>query len=131
MDATALWFAIGAGAVASAAAGAAGSWWWQSRHARSLHAKLEKSEQARIAAVERSRQARAQVTQLQQALAVAKGTPDDRSAAGAEPLDAQTPTADDARERRARLSRQLDETPLLRPRHEVPTHGFADTVPVE
>jgi chromosome condensin MukBEF ATPase and DNA-binding subunit MukB len=131
MDTTALWFAIGTGAVASAAAGVAGGWWWQSRHAKSLHAKLEKSEQARTAAVERSRQARAQVAQLQQALAAAKGHPDDRSTVGAEPLEAHTPTADDAQQRRARLSRQLDETPLLRPRHEVASHGFADTVPVE
>lgn len=111
-------------AVVFGAAGAAAAWWWQSRSLRALRKRLEQSEQARAAANERSRQARAQIAQLQQDLAIAK--------AAALPVTAtrvEAPPVESAQQRRDRLSKQLDDATLVLPRHEAPADGFADTQP--
>lgn len=118
---TQLLLSMAAAAVAGVSAGAGGAWWWQSRTVRALHARLGQSEQARATVTERSRQARAQIAQLQQALAAAKAELATR---------AQASERVDGRQRREQLSRALDEQPtLVLPRQELPADGFADTQP--
>ncbi len=116
-------------ALLAATGGAGAAWFWQARALRRLQTRLDKSEKKRAAADERSQQARAQVTQLQQALAAAKA---EAAAVAQAQREAQAAAAaDDVRQRRERLSRVLDEgQSLMRPRHEAPAHGFADTLPV-
>lgn len=67
MDPTALLW-IGAAAAGGAAAGAAGTWWHLSRRIDVLRERMERSEQARNGAVERSAQAREQIAQLNKAI---------------------------------------------------------------
>ena len=94
--------------------------------ARGAEARLEHAEQARATAHERSRQARQQVAQLQQALATAKA----QQAAAGEAAKAKN--ADDTPSRREQLARKLDDEPtLVLPRRELPADGFADTMPFQ
>lgn len=109
-------------ALAGGAAGAGGAWWWQSRSVRALQARLAQSEQSRATVTERARQARAQITQLQQDLATVKA----ELAAKEKAAD----RADGGRHRREQLSRTLDDqATLVLPRPELPADGFAETQP--
>lgn len=119
-----LWMAASAGV--SGLAAAAGVGWWTMRTVKALRTRLEHAEQARATAHERSRQARQQVAQLQQALATAKAQ---QTAAGEA---AKAKNADDTPSRREQLARKLDDEPtLVLPRRELPADGFADTMPFQ
>jgi uncharacterized protein HemX len=119
---TQLMLAMVVAALAGGAAGAGGAWWWQSRSVRALQARLAQSEQSRATVTERARQARAQITQLQQDLATVKA----ELAAKEKAAD----RADGGRHRREQLSRTLDDqATLVLPRPELPADGFAETQP--
>ncbi len=103
--------AVGSGLLAGVGVGV-----WARRQITALRTQIEHSEAARTAAVERSRQARQQIAQLQEELAAAKAELGKRKS---EPS------------RRDEVARRLDEEPtMVLPRRELPSTGFADTMPL-
>jgi hypothetical protein len=115
MDAQTLLWVLSSGA-GSALIGGAVAWWWQGRAIKALRGRLDACEASRVTAVERSRQARGQINQLQQALAAAR---------------AELAARDEDRQRREQVARRLDEAPMLvLPKAELPANGFADTLPI-
>jgi len=103
--------AVGSGLVASIGVGV-----WARRQLSALRAQVEHSETAHAAAVERSRQARQQIAQLQEELTAAK---------------AELSTRRNEPKRREDVARRLDEEPtMVLPRRELPSTGFADTMPL-
>lgn len=103
--------AMGSGLLAGVGVGV-----WARRQITALRAQVEHSEAARTAAVDRSRQARQQIAQLQEELAAAK---------------AELGTRKGDQKRRDEVARRLDEEPtMVLPRRELPSSGFADTMPL-
>jgi len=100
-------------AVSGALAGAAACYWPLSRVITGLRQRLERSEQARNGAVERSAQAREQIAQLNRAITELRRT---HSAQPRQPA---------ARQQLDKALAKGDEETLL-PRHE-PLKAFADT----
>lgn len=109
-----MWTAVAA--VGSGGLVGAGVGMWARQRLTALRAQVEHSEAARAAAVERSRQARQQVAQLQEELTATKAELGKRKS---EP------------KRRDEVARRLDEEPtMVLPRRELPANGFADTMPL-
>jgi len=77
--------ALASAAIGGAIAGAAACYWPLSRAIRGLRDRLERSEQARNGAVERSAQAREQISQLNRAITELRRTHSVRSAPTAPP----------------------------------------------
>ncbi|WP_162910368.1 hypothetical protein [Azohydromonas sediminis] len=103
--------AVGSGLLAGMGVGV-----WARRRITLLRTQIEHGEAARTAAVERSRQARQQIAQLQEELAAAKAELGKRKS---------------EQSRRDEVARRLDEEPtMVLPRHELPSNGFADTMPL-
>lgn len=103
--------AVGSGLFAGVGVGV-----WARRQITTLRAQIEHSEAACIAAGERSRQARQQIAQLQEELAAAK---------------AELGARKNEQKRRDEAARRLDEEPtMVLPRRELPSSGFADTMPL-
>lgn len=99
-------------AVVSAGVAAALTAWWCGRTAAQLRARLDKVEQARAAAHERSTQARSQIQQLSQAITE---------------LQRRHRSVIDQQVRRSELERQVPSEPAA---CAAPAHGFADTQPL-
>jgi chromosome segregation ATPase len=116
---------IGGGATVGAAVGATGIWWHMSRKIDALRERMERSEQARNGAVERSAQAREQIAQLNKAI-------DELRKAHSMHRSARPSSAE---ERRAKAEKALDaaradEKTLVLPRPR-PLVVFADTEVLE
>jgi septal ring factor EnvC (AmiA/AmiB activator) len=116
------WLWIIGAALASAAAGVAACHWQMSRTIAALRDRIERAEQARNGALERSAKAREQIAQLNQAIA------DIRKSQSMSAVAAATTTADERRARAeqalAAAARSNDESPLMSRRD---TPKFADT----
>lgn len=95
------WLWIAGAALAGAAAGVSLCHWQMSRTIELLRQRIERAEQARNGAIERSAQAREQIAQLNQAIAAMRRT---HSARAAAQLAAPGPE-----ERRARAEKALSE----------------------
>ena len=109
--------AIAGAAVGGAVAGAAACYWPLSRVAAQLRERLERSEQARNGAVERSAQAREQIAQLNRAITDLRRTHSAHGHVAA------------AREKTDAVEKALadgDEKTLVLPRREA-VQAFADT----
>lgn len=103
--------AVGSGLLAGVGVGV-----WARRQITALRAQIEHSEAARTAAVERSRQTRQQIAQLHEELTAAKAELGKRKS---------------EQSRRDEVARRLDEEPtMVLPRRELPSTGFADTMPL-
>ncbi len=109
--------AIAGAAVGGAVAGAAACYWPLSRVAAQLRERLERSEQARNGAVERSAQAREQIAQLNRAITDLRRT--HSAHGGAVAARAQTDAVEKA-------LADGDEKNLVLPRREA-VQAFADT----
>lgn len=112
---------IGCAAAVGAATGAAGVWWRMGRKIDVLRERMERSEQARNGAVERSAKAREQIAQLNKAIDELRKAHSMRSSA--------RPTSAD--ERRAMAEKALDAArpdgkTVVSPQPQLPT-VFADT----
>jgi hypothetical protein len=86
------WLWIAGAALAGAAAGVAVCHWQMSRTIELLRQRMERAEQARNGAIERSAQAREQIAQLNQAIAAMRRTHSARASASVA-----MPSADDRR----------------------------------
>jgi hypothetical protein len=120
---------------AGAALAAIGAWLWLARIKTALQRQLDTAEAARVAAVERSTQARQQVSHLRRALADLQGQqaqPQVAQSTQAQQASlAQQAAAQEDRQRRDQLGRMLSEAPtVVMPRRAMPVHGFADTQPL-
>ena len=113
MDTLPLWGLAGA-AIGGALAGAAVCYWPLSRAIAELRLRLERSEQARNGAVERSAQAREQIAQLNRAITEL------RRAHSARPAQASQ------REQMEKTLAEGEEKTLVMPRRET-VQAFADT----
>jgi TolA-binding protein len=116
-----LWIVLAA--AAGALVGAMLCWVPMSRAATALRERVERAEQARNGAVERSAQAREQIAQLNKAITEMRRTHSARSSGEA--------AAPSTEERRAAAEKALDEArqdeaTLVMPRHQ-PLQVFADT----
>lgn len=120
-----LWIA---GAALGGAAGGVGLCHWQmSRTIELLRQRIERAEQARNGAIERSAQAREQIAQLNQAIAAMRRTHSARAAANV--------VAPSTEDRRARAEKALadarpDDKTLAQARPELP-QAFRDTEVLE
>jgi geranylgeranyl pyrophosphate synthase len=117
------WLLIGGAASAGAAVGVAACYLQMSRTVVSLRARIERAEQARNGAVERSAHAREQIAQLNKAIADIRKS------------HSMSAVSTSAEERRARAEQALaaarpDEKTLMLPR-DGPLKGFADTEVME
>lgn len=116
-----LWI-VGAGA-AGALAGAAACHWHLSRRFALLRDRIERAEQARNGAIERSAQAREQIAQLNKAIDELRRAHSARSTAEHGPRT----TAEQRRQAAERaLAAAADEKPLMLPQGDAP-QAFADT----
>lgn len=93
-------------ALFGATAGAAACHWHMNRAIDSLRQRIERAEQARNGAIERSAQAREQIAQLNQAIAAIRRSHSAR-AANAAPTAAAATAATSAEERRERAEKAL------------------------
>lgn len=91
-----LWFS--GASIAGATAGAVACHWHMNRTIDMLRQRIERAEQARNGAIERSAQAREQIAQLNQAIAAIRRTHSVRGSA-ATPVAAASTTAEERRER--------------------------------
>lgn len=115
------WLWIAGAALAGAAAGVSVCHWQMSRTIELLRQRIERAEQARNGAIERSAQAREQIAQLNQAIAAMRRT---HSARAAAQIAAPSPE-----ERRARAEKALSED-AAPSRPELP-QAFRDTEVLE
>ena len=106
--------AIAGAAVGGALAGSAACYWPFSRIIIELRARLERSEQARNGAVERSAQAREQIAQLNRAITELRRT------------HSAQPSPVSSREQAEKALAEGDEKTLVLPRREA-VQAFADT----
>jgi hypothetical protein len=111
-------------AVIGALVGAAACFWPLSRSIAGLRARLERSEQARNGAVERSAQAREQIAQLNRAISELRRTHTPHMTPGSASAAPQDLAA--AREQVERALAAGDEKTLVLPRREN-VQAFADT----
>ncbi|MDH4288319.1 MAG: hypothetical protein OEW27_01750 [Aquincola sp.] len=115
-----LW--IAGAAVAGALAGATACHWHLSRRFALLRDRIDRAEQARNGAIERSAQAREQIAQLNRAIDELRRSHSARSTAE---RDARS-TAEERRIAAERALAAADDRTLLLPRHDTP-QAFADT----
>jgi hypothetical protein len=111
--------AISGAAVGGALVGAALCYWPLSRVIAELRARLERSEQARNGAVERSAQAREQIAQLNRSITELRRTHSSVPAG-------QSPASSSSREQAETALAEGDEKTLVMPRREA-AQAFADT----
>jgi hypothetical protein len=121
------WLWIAGAALAGAAVGVAVCHWQMSRTIEALRQRIERAEQARNGAIERSAQAREQIAQLNQAIAAMRRTHSARAAANVAPANSE--------ERRERAEKALadarpDDTAPASARRELP-QAFRDTEVLE
>lgn len=121
------WLWIAGAALAGAAVGASLCHWQMSRTIGLLRQRIERAEQARNGAIERSAQAREQIAQLNQAIAAMRRTHSARAAANVIPAG-----PDERRERaeKALTDARPDDRTLVQPRQTLP-QAFRDTEVLE
>jgi chromosome segregation ATPase len=110
---------IGGAALGGGLMGAAACYWPLSRTIDALRQRLERAEQARNGAVERSAQAREQIAQLNKAIAELRRAHTARNIT--------PPKASDPDELRARAEKALTEAGDQSPSVQMPRAVFADT----
>jgi len=111
--------ALASTAVGGALVGAAACYWPLQRAIAQLRERLERSEQARNGAVERSAQAREQISQLNRAITELRRAHSTQSTRG-------TPAAPSPQQLAEAALAAGDEKTIILPRREVP-QAFADT----
>ncbi len=111
--------ALASTAVGAALVGAAACYFPLQRAIAQLRERLERSEQARNGAVERSAQAREQISQLNRAITELRRTHSMQSTRGAPAVPSPQQLAETA-------LAAGDEKTIIMPRRDAP-HGFADT----
>jgi hypothetical protein len=121
------WLWIAGAALAGTAAGVAVCHWQMSRTVELLRQRIERAEQARNGAIERSAQAREQIAQLNQAIAAIRRT---HSARASTPQAAPTPEDRRARAEKALADARSDDKTLVLARPELP-QAFRDTEVLE
>lgn len=120
-----LWFT--GTALAGATAGAMACHWHMNRTIDMLRQRIERAEQARNGAIERSAQAREQIAQLNQAIAAIRRSHSVRAATAA-PVAAAATSAEERRERaeQALADARPDDATLVQPAPTLPM-AFRDT----
>jgi TolA-binding protein len=121
------WLWIAGAALAGAAVGVAVCHWQMSRTIEALRQRIERAEQARNGAIERSAQAREQIAQLNQAIAAMRRTHSARAA-----TNVATANSEERRERaeKALADAHSDDTTPAPARRELP-QAFRDTEVLE
>jgi hypothetical protein len=121
------WLWIAGAALAGAAVGVAVCHWQMNRTVELLRQRIERAEQARNGAIERSAQAREQIAQLNQAIAAMRRT---HSARAATQLAAPAPEDRRACAEKALADARPDDKTLVLARPELP-QAFRDTEVLE
>lgn len=119
--------ALASATVGGALVGAAACYWPLQRAIGQLRERLERSEQARNGAVERSAQAREQISQLNRAITELRRAHSTHSAHGGRGTAATPAIAQPSPQQLAEMALAAgDEKTLIQPRREAP-QAFADT----